>query len=287
MLDSSGPPGPRASPRVEDVCGPRSARGPHAGPDPRRPRPRRRPRPAQAPPPRRLRPPAPGRRHWPRAPPPSASHFLAEPWPRSRPARGLRRSGPAAPPARPRRRGSPRRASSAPSQVGLRARPAPARAGAEAARRPGAGAGGGPAPGGSPAPRSRPREPFVLGGAPVRTAGLGRGPPPPQVGRVRPARRRAAQVGERPRVPPPAPSPGANPLRALPSLEAGASPPGRLLCRRFRLAVSGPRKPRRRPPRAGTGECGRPSGSTSTSTSTSTTRFSPPPERRGPAGFRG
>lgn len=126
----------------------------------------------------------------------------------------------------------------------------------------------------------------MLGGAPVRTAGLGRGPPPPQVGQVRPARRRAAQVGERPRVPPPAPSPGANPLRALPSLEAGASPPGRLLCRRFRLAVSGPRKPRRRPPRAGTGECGRPSGSTSTSTSTSTTRFPPLPERRGPAGFR-
>ena len=255
--------------------------------DPAQTPPRRRPRPAQAPPPHRLRPPAPGRRHWLRAPPPSASHFLAEPWPRSRPARGLRRSGPAAPPARPRRRGSPRRASSVPSQVGLRARPAPALAGA-GARAPSGGRGRGRAcfgrvagaavpPAGALCARRSAGEDRRARGGP-RGSGLGRGPPPPQVGQVRPERRRAAQVGERPRVPPPAPSP----LCALPSLAAGASPPGRLLCRLFRLAVPCPRKPRRCPPRAGTGECGRASGSTSTST----TRFPPPPERRGPAGFR-
>lgn len=90
-----------------------------------RPRARRPPR-AQAPPRRRLSPPPPGRRHWPRAPPPSASHFLAEPWLRTRPAPGLRRPFPAAPRGRPRRRGSPRRGRSAPARWAS-ARPPPPR----------------------------------------------------------------------------------------------------------------------------------------------------------------
>ncbi|KAM5208679.1 kelch-like protein 36 isoform 2-T2 [Hipposideros larvatus] len=97
---------------------------------------------AQAPPRCRLSPPPPGRRHWPRAPPPSASHFLAEPWLRTRPAPGLQRPRPCAPPARPRRRGSPRRARSAPPRWAS-ARPPPARAPPGAAGR--RGAGGGPA----------------------------------------------------------------------------------------------------------------------------------------------
>lgn len=154
------------------------------------PRARRPPR-AQAPPRRRLSPPPPGRRHWPRAPPPSASHFLAEPWLRTRPAPGLRRPFPAAPRGRPRRRGSPRRGRSAPARWAS-ARPPPPRT-ARAPRAVGGLEAGLPAEGPRPGERDprpvHPRLPFVLGVVAQRRGGGA--PPPPERGQVRPARRLA------------------------------------------------------------------------------------------------
>lgn len=189
--------------------------------------------------------------------------------------------------ARPRRRGSPRRARSAPSQVGLCARPLPARAQPEprAVRGPGRGAG---RPHRGPGPRElRPRPaPGIplcsgdggraAGRAEGRSRGGRRGPPPPQV-EVRPGRPAPRGPGECPRVPPRLQAPGATQLRLPPP------PPSRLEPARAAVVPAVPpggagsergtaTSPETPPARPGTCECPRASAPISTMLSPSVLR---------------